>query len=64
MQRYLHDLQRTASAAIRRGATVREAQGIPVPEEYRGWGFTFMFRDNVARAYRLATAQAARRATS
>jgi len=64
MQRYLHDLQRTASAAIRRGATVREAQGIPIPEEYRGWGFTFMFRDNVARAYRLATAQAARRATS
>ncbi len=64
VRQYLHEVDRIASVAVRRGAPLREVHEIPIPERYRGWGFSFMFRDNVTRAYRLAKARAARRGTS
>jgi cyclase len=55
-RQYLRDLRRAVAGAIRRGATLEEAQRIPIPKPYRRWRFSFMFRDNVAREYRLERA--------
>ncbi len=51
---YLTDLVALASKAVRDGRSAAEAAGVPIPERYRDWQFSFMFGENVARAYRLA----------
>jgi cyclase len=55
-QGYLVDLRRTVAAAIRRGATRSEVQGLPIPERYRRWRFSFMYRDNLEREFALSAA--------
>jgi cyclase len=54
--RYLRDLQRIVANAVRRGATLAEAVATPIPASYRDWKFSFMFPDNVRRAFRLTMA--------
>ncbi|HTT15618.1 MAG TPA: MBL fold metallo-hydrolase [Thermoplasmata archaeon] len=50
---YLADLRAIARAGRRRGARLSEVRAAPIPERYAGWGFAFMFPDNLARAFRL-----------
>ena len=61
---YLRDLERTAKRAVRGGLSLAEARKLPIPERYDDWGFSFMYSDNLSRAFRLAkTANRASRQT-
>jgi cyclase len=53
---YLSDLQRGAVRAVNAGSTLKEFLETPMPRRARRWGFSFMFPDNLVRAYRLARA--------
>jgi cyclase len=57
---YLLDVRRTVAEGRRRGATRAEILALPVPERYRRLRFSFMFPENLARTYRLATARRGR----
>lgn len=52
---YLGDLDRMAVSAVRRGISLEEARKIPAPARYRNMRFSFMFPDNMGRAYELAS---------
>ena len=49
---YHRAIQRRVRDAARRGIPLRVARQSPVPAAYRAWGFSFMYPENVARAYR------------
>ena len=61
---YLRDISGIVRRAIRRGTSLRELVRTPIPEAYRDWRFSFMFPENLARAYRLATARPGRRSAA
>jgi cyclase len=54
VRRYLLDLTATASRPLARGTPPAELARAPIPDRYDGWQFTFMYAENLARAYRLA----------
>jgi cyclase len=52
---YLGELSRSAGVAVRRKLPLSEfLSGTRMPRRYRRWEFSFMYPDNLARAYRLA----------
>jgi len=53
---YLRELGRTVKRAVSRGRSLAEVRKLPIPERYDDWGFSFMYADNLARAFRLAKA--------
>lgn len=54
---YLEEVDRLAQTALRRSNSLRSLLEVSVPTPFRDWRFGFMFRDNLARAYRLARAK-------
>jgi len=56
-RRYMNDLKRIVAKAVRSGASRKEVQALPVPKRYRAWRSSFFFPDNLARQYRLTSAQ-------
>jgi cyclase len=54
MRRYLRDLEQAVARSIRKGENARSVRSLRIPERYQDWRFSFMYPDNVARAYQLA----------
>jgi cyclase len=57
---YLGELGHLARRAVRERVPLTEFQKTPVPRRYQRWQFSFMYPDNLVRAYRLARAAAPR----
>ncbi len=57
VRRYLEELTRLAAVALQRGVKLSQVRRIPIPSAYADWQFSFMFPDNIARAYRLEIAR-------
>ena len=53
-RRYLRDLERAVTRAIREHTSLRSLRSLRIPQQYQEWLFSFMYPDNIARAYRLA----------
>lgn len=51
---YLESVRRTARDALRRKLSRAQLLRSPVPRRYQGWGFSFMYPENLDRTARLA----------